>query len=79
MRPDQIAVVDVGVVNVLTCLHLGLKLFDNITFTDQIVCDFNARDGCERRCQGLGFIAVGIDGLGNDLDLHPRERFGSVN
>ena len=70
VRADQVRVVDIGVVDVLAGLHLGLQLFDDVAFADQVVRDLDAGDGGEGRREDLRFKLVRGDGLGDDLDLH---------
>ena len=44
MGADQVGVVDLGVVDVLAGLHLGLDLLDDVAFLDQVVGDLDAGD-----------------------------------
>ena len=63
MGADQIAVIDVGVIDVLARLHLRLQLFHHITFADQVVGDLDPGDRGKRRCQHLAFVFMGRDGF----------------
>jgi hypothetical protein len=76
---DQVGVVDIGVIDVLARLHLGLQLFDHVAFADQVMGDLDAGDRGEGRGQHLGFVFVGRDGFGDDLDLHARQGLGGID
>ena len=76
---DQVRVVDIGVIDILARLHLGLQLLDNIAFADQVVGHLDAGDRGEGRGQHLAFIFMRGDGFGHDLDLHPRKGLGRVD
>ena len=58
VRADQVAVVDVGVVDVLARLHLLFELGDDIALPDQLVRDLDAGDGAEGGREDAGFIFV---------------------
>ena len=66
---DQVGVRNPAVVNRLARLHGGLQLLDHVAFLDQVVLDGDARDFSEGLGQGLGFVFVGGDGLGDDRDF----------
>ena len=53
MRTDQVGVIDVGVINVTTGLHLGLQFFDHVTFTDQVMGQLDPGDFREGFGQNL--------------------------
>jgi hypothetical protein len=53
MGADQVAVVDIAVIDVLAGLHLGLQLFDDVAFADQVMRDLDAGDRGERRASTL--------------------------
>ena len=76
---DQVAIVDIGVIDVFARLHLGLQLLDHVPFADQVVGDLDAGDGGECRGQHLALVFMRGDGLGNDLDLHAFKRLGGVD
>ena len=48
MGADQVAVVDIGVVDVLPRLHLRLQLLDDVALADQVMGELDAGDGGER-------------------------------
>lgn len=79
MGANQVAIVDVGVIDVFARLHLSLQLFHDIAFADQVMGDLDAGDGGESRGQHLGFIFVGRDRFGNDLDVHAGEGFRCID
>ena len=56
-----------------------MKLFDDITFLDQIMGDLDSGDLFKRLGQDLGFILVSRDGLRHDLDVHPHKGFGRLD
>ena len=72
MRSDQITVVDIAVIQIPTRLHLGLNGLHNFTFTQDLVVDLDTGDFLERLGQNLGFIRVGGDAFGQDVNLHAR-------
>ena len=76
---DQVTIVDIGVIDILARLHLGLQLFHHITFTNQVMGDLDAGNRGKGRGQNLGFVRMGVDGLGHHLDLHARQRSGGIN
>ena len=76
---DQVAVVDIGVIDVFAGLHLRLQLFDHVTFTDQVMGDLDAGDRGEGGRQHLRFIFMRGDGFRHDLDLHTRIGLGRVD
>ena len=53
MGADEVAVVDPAIVKVLAGLHLGLDLFDNVTFLDKVVRHLDAGNGGKCRRQNL--------------------------
>jgi hypothetical protein len=53
MRAYQIGVVDPAVIKVLAGLHLGLDLFDDVAFLDDVMRDLDAGDGGKGRRQHL--------------------------
>ena len=79
MRTDQIAVIDVRVIDILARLHLGLQFFDDIAFTDQVMGHGDAGDCRKGRREHLGFVLVGGDGLGDDLDFHSLEGLSGID
>ena len=79
VRPDQVGIVDIGVIDVLARLHLRLQLFDNVTFTDQVMGDLDAGDRFESGGQNCGFICVRADCFGHNVDRHAFKRFCSVD
>jgi hypothetical protein len=79
VRADQVGVVDVGVKDVLARLHLSLQLLDHVAFLDQVVGDLDAGDLLEGLGQDLGFVLVGRNGLGDDLDRHALEGLGRLD
>ena len=79
MGADQVRVVDIGVVDVLARLHLRLQLLDHVAFADQIMGDLDAGDVGERLGERLGFIFMGGQRFGNDLDLHAGEGFRRID
>ena len=56
---DQVAVVDISVINIAARLHLGLQLFHHVAFADQVMVYLNAGDLIKGFGQHLGFIFVG--------------------
>jgi hypothetical protein len=76
---DQVGIVDIGVVDVLARLHLGLQLLDHVAFADQVVRDLDAGDVGERLGQRFGFIFVGGDRFRDDLDVHAGKRLGGID
>ena len=66
---DQVGVVDVGVIDVLPGLHLGLQLLDDVAFLDQIVGDLEPGDLGEGLGKHLGLVGVGGERLGHHADL----------
>ena len=74
MRADKVGIVDPGIVNILAGLHLGLDLFDDVTFLDDVVLDLDPGDLLERLRQRLGLIFVHGEGLGDRVDLHALVR-----
>ena len=79
MGANQIGIIHISIVDVLPGLHLQLQLFHHITFANQVVGDLDAGDAGEGRCQDLGFVFVGGQGLGCHFDGHTREGFGRVD
>ena len=79
VRPDQVGIVDIGVIDVLARLHLRLQLFDNVTFADQVMGDLDAGDRFESGGQNGRFVCVRADCLGHDVDRHAFKRFCSVD
>ena len=79
MGADQVAVVDIGVIDVFARLHLCLQLFDHVAFADQVVGDLDTGDRGERRRQHLAFVFMGGDGFRDDLDLHALVGLGCVD
>ncbi len=67
---NQIGIIHIGVVDVLPGLHLQLQLFHHITFANQVVGHLDAGNAGEGRCQNLGFVFVGGQGLGCHFDGH---------
>ena len=76
VRSDQIAIVDPAVIDVLTRLHLGLNLLDDVAFLDDVVRHLDAGDLSKRLGQRLGLIFVGGDRFRNHLDVHALEGLG---
>jgi hypothetical protein len=77
--PDEIGVVDPGVIDVAVRLHLGLQLLDHVPLLDQIVGELDSGQLGERLCQHLGFVDVSVDGLGDHIDLHPPVGLGCLD
>src|SRR3546814_17295996 len=70
----QVAVVHPGIVDVLARLHLGLQLFDDVAFLDQVVLEVDPGDLGERAGERGGFVFMGGDRLRNHIDVHAAER-----
>ena len=79
MRADQVGVVDIGVVDVLARLHLGLQPLDHVAFADQVMRDLDAGDLGEGGGQHLAFEFMGGDALGDDPDIHALERLCRIH
>ena len=79
MRADQVAFVDVGVIDVLARLHLRLQFLDDIAFADQVMRHLDAGDLGERLGERLRFILMGGDRLRDHLDLQALERLGGLD
>ena len=76
---DQVAVVDVGVIDVLARLHLRLQLFHHIAFADEVMGHLDAGDRLKGRGQNLGLVFMGRDGFRYDLDFHAGIGLGCVD
>ena len=76
---DQVAVVDVAVIEVAVGLHLGLDRLHHLALAEDLVVDLDAGDLLERLGQRLGFVGVRRDALRQHVDLHARERRGGVD
>ena len=50
---DQVAVIDIGVIQVAVGLHLGLHGLHDLAFTEKLVVDLDAGDFLERFGQSL--------------------------
>ena len=79
MSTDQIGVIDIGVINILTRLHLCLQFLNHITFTDKIMSNIDTGDGSKGWRQDLGLILVSRNGLGYNLDIHTSKGFGRID
>ena len=58
MRTDQIAIVDVPVIEVALCLHLGLHGLHDFPFAEKLVIDLDTGDLLERLGQSFRFVGV---------------------
>ena len=56
MSPNQVGIIDIGIINILTGLHLGLEFFDHIAFLNQIMVDLDACD--LKKCFGEYFALI---------------------
>ena len=63
MRPDQIGVVDVGVIEIAVRLHLRLHRLHDLAFAEDLVVHLDAGDLLEGFGQDLRFIVVCRNGL----------------
>ncbi len=78
MGADEVAVVDIAVIDILARLHLCLQLFDHVPLTDQVMRDLDAGDGGKGRGQHLGFVAMGVNGFRDNLDVHPGKGLSGI-
>ena len=79
MRADQVAVVDIAVIQVPAGLQLGLNRLNHFAFAEDLVVDLDAGDFLERLGQNLGFIGMRRDAFGQDVDFHARVRLCSFD
>jgi hypothetical protein len=79
MGADQVAVVDVHVIDAAARLHLRLKLLDHVSFLNEIVFHLDAGDFLEGFGHGLGLVHVGVDGLRHHVDGRAAERLGRLS
>ncbi len=63
MGADEIGIVNPTVIDVFTGRPLRLKLFDDITFLNQVMGDLDSGNLFERLSQYFRLIFVGRDGL----------------
>jgi hypothetical protein len=76
---DQVGIVDPGIVDVLARRPLGLQLFNDVAFLDQVERNLDAGDFFKRLGQGLGLVLMGRNGFGDDLDVHAFKRLGRLD
>ena len=79
VRPDQVRIVDVGIIDVLAGLHLGLQLLDHVAFADQVMGDLDPGDRGKGGRQDARLVFMRGDRFGNDLDLHAGIRCGGID
>ena len=79
MRADQVAVVDVGVIEVAVGLHLRLNRLHHFALAEHLVVDLDAGDFLERLGQRLRFIVMRRDRLRQHVDFHALERLGGLD
>ena len=68
MRANQVGVIDVGVVDVLTRLHLRLQLLYHIALLNEVVVNSNTGDFKESLSQRCAFILVGCQRFGDHIN-----------
>ena len=76
---DEVGVVNPTIIEILAGGPLGLQLFNDIAFLDQVKRDLDAGDLFKGLGQHLGLILVRRDGLGHDLDVHALKRLGRID
>ncbi len=76
---DEVGVVNPTIIEILARCPLGLELFNDIAFLDQIKRDLDAGDLFKGLAQHIGLILVGCDGLGHDLDIHSLKGLGRID
>ena len=79
VRPDQIRVVDVGVVQVAVGLHLRLHRLHDLPLAEHLVIHLDAGDLLERLGQHLRLVLVRRDRLRQDVDLHALVGLGGID
>ncbi len=79
MEADEVVIVDVGVVDGLARLHLGLELLHNVAFLDDVMRNLDPGDLLEGLRERFRFVCVGRNGLGHDLDAHALKGLGRVD
>ena len=79
MGSDQVGIVDIGVIEVPACLHLGLDGLNDFALTKDLVIDLDARDFLECLCENFRLVRVRRNAFGQDVDFHAVERFGRLN
>ena len=76
---DQVAVVDVAVIEVAVGLHLGLHRLHHLALAEDLVVDLDAGDFLEGLGQDLELVGVRRDALRQHVDLHAGERRSGVD
>ena len=79
MRSDEIGIVHPSIIDVFPGGPLGLELFNDITFLNQVKGYLDSGNFFKGFGENLGLIFVGRNGLRDDLDIHPLKGLGGVD
>ena len=79
VRADEVRIVDVGVVEVTTGLHLGLDRLDDLAFAEELVIHLDAGDLLEGFGQRIRLVLVSRNGLRQHVDFHALEGLGRLD
>ena len=58
MGSDQVGIIDIAIIEITLCLHLGLDSLNDFTFTQQLVIDLDTGNLLKGTGQRFGFIGV---------------------
>jgi hypothetical protein len=76
---DQVAVVDIGVVEVAAGLHLGLHGLHHLALAEDLVVDLDAGDFLERLGEHFRLVGMRRNTFGQDVDFHSGERLCRID
>jgi hypothetical protein len=76
VRPDEVGVVDINVVDAPAGRELRLQLLHQVALPDDVVRHVDARDLGKGLGERLRFPGVCLNRLGDRLDIGPTKRFG---